>query len=362
MLGLDFGGIVKHPLLSILVKYGLGLGLLGVVIWLYWEPAKGPGIKDALQRPIHWQFLVTGAILGGVGLFITFIRWYVLVRAQDLPFTVPSAIRLGLIGFYLSTFLPGSVGGDLIKAAFIAREQSRRTAAVATVIVDRVVGLVGLFWLVAILGIGFQMSGLMAEWNVSETAQVALRTILYGACGILFGSLIFWGILGRFSKDSVESLAERLGRIPKVGGALGELWRAGFLYRRRGSSVASAILLAMVAHLCFVFNFFCCAATLTPVAEIPSLAMHYLLVPVGMTIQAGFPTPNGVGGGELVYSGLYDLVGFAGGLGVLASLVQRMIYWTIGLCGYLVYLRMKPGRVDKPSEPASTLHTVRVAS
>ena len=39
-----------------------------------------------------------------------------------------------------------------MKAAGIAREQSRRTVAVATVIMDRIIGLWGLCWLVALLG------------------------------------------------------------------------------------------------------------------------------------------------------------------------------------------------------------------
>src|SRR5436305_1095737 len=96
--------------------------------------------------------MVISALAYLVGVLLTFYRWYVLVRAQNLQFTVMESLRLGLIGFYLSTFLPGSVGGDIIKAAFIARDQRRRTVAVATVIADRIIGLAALFWLVALIG------------------------------------------------------------------------------------------------------------------------------------------------------------------------------------------------------------------
>ena len=82
-----------------------------------------------------------------------------LVRAQDLPFTLPNAMRLGLVAFFFNAFLPGSIGGDIVKAAFLAKEQSRRTVAVATVIIDRAVGLWGLFWLVALLGSVFWVAG-----------------------------------------------------------------------------------------------------------------------------------------------------------------------------------------------------------
>src|SRR5207248_9297078 len=117
-----------------------------------------PGLKDVWEahilkgEPIHSDSLALAATLGLAAVLLTILRWYYLVRAQGLPFTVTNALRLGLVGFYFSIFLPGSVGGDIIKAAFIARGQSRRTVAVATVILDRVIALWGLLWFVASLG------------------------------------------------------------------------------------------------------------------------------------------------------------------------------------------------------------------
>ena len=67
-----------------------------------------------------------------------------------------------------------------------------------------------------------------------------------------------------------------------------------------------------------------------------------LIVPVGMIIQAGFPTPNGVGGGEWAYGGLYALLGSTVACGLLGSLVQRFVIWVVSFAGFLVYLRMRP--------------------
>src|SRR6202040_2248363 len=141
---------------------GLGLGLLAWVILAYWHisspDGQEVGLAGVLQRPVDLPYLALAGVLALASVLLTFVRWYILVRAQDLPFTLPSALRLGMIGYYLSTFLPGAVGGDIIKAAFIAREQSRRTVAVTTVIMDRVMGLCGLIWLVALIGGYFWMS------------------------------------------------------------------------------------------------------------------------------------------------------------------------------------------------------------
>src|SRR5579864_3423878 len=151
----------------LLLKYGLGLGLLAWVVWQYWTiltpDGRDVGIGATDLEKIHWLPFLGAGLFCLTSMLLTFVRWFILVLAQDLPFTLPNAIRLGLIGYYLNTFLPGAVGGDIIKAAFIAREQRRRTVAVATVLLDRGVGLCPLVWLCATLGILFWLNGTLAD-------------------------------------------------------------------------------------------------------------------------------------------------------------------------------------------------------
>ncbi len=54
---------------------------------------------------------------------LTFVRWYLLVRALGLHFRLLDAFRLGFLGYLFNFVSVGSVGGDLFKAIFIAREQ-----------------------------------------------------------------------------------------------------------------------------------------------------------------------------------------------------------------------------------------------
>jgi hypothetical protein len=375
---------VKKQLLVLLVKYGLGVGLLAWVIIPRWHVlaggqslpivsgstlgllgaplGQGPlvaasglftgriegqevGLAGVLERPVHWHFLVMAVVIALFSVLLTFVRWYFLVRAQELPFSLSSALRLGMIGFYLSTFLPGAVGGDIIKAAFIAREQRRRTVAVTTVIMDRVIGLCGLVWLVALVGGFFWVSGLLPHMAVSATAATILESIFLVAMGLMLGSILFWLLLGFLSQKRAEALGQWLKGVAKIGGPLGELWRASWLYRCRGGSVALALVLSLIGHLGFVLFFYLSSRTLNLPEDIPSLPTHVLAVPVGMTISAGIPTPGGVGGGEFIYGKLYEILGFTFAAGVLGSLMQRCINWALGLVGYLVYLRMKPGLV-----------------
>jgi len=142
-------------------------------------------------------------------------------------------------------------------------------------------------------------------------------------------------------------------RVPKIGGSFAELWRALHMYRQRGPSVALTLLMSMIGHVGFVLALYFSALTLTSEEDIPTVACHFLIVPVGMMVEAGVPSPGGVGGGEFIFGKLYEMAGKLAAAGVLASLVRRVITWTLGLIGYLVYWRMKPALQRVPAQLVS---------
>ena len=352
--------------------YVIGFGLLAGIIW--WKggtkPGKptddqkalaflagaavdadakvagtSPGLFDIFSRPINpWPFALA-CVIWVTALFLTFGRWYLLVRAQDLPFTLRTAIRLGLISSYFNSILPGSIGGDILKAVAVARDQSRRTVAVATILIDRVIGLWALAWLVALAGGVFWALGIKLLIE-----NEALKTIVRVTAGVVIGSAAVWSAMGLLSENAARSIAARFQRVPKVGGSLAEFWRAGWMYRQKKTAVAIALGMSLVGHMGWVMCFHLCVSSF-PDVDSGTFAEHLLVVPVGMTAQALFPLPGGVGGGEAAYGWLYTLLGKAAVGGILGCLVQRVIAWGIGLIGYLAYTQMKKELPVEPTTP-----------
>lgn len=353
---------VKSSLLKNILQYAFGFGLLGVIVYMYWSPKPGktnfneqaltlvagsladvqirnekatPGIGDLIVRPINVWYLAAACLVWTVALMITFYRWYVLVRAQELPFTMRNAFRLGLVGYFFNSFLPGGVGGDIFKAVVLAREQSRRTVAVATIVVDRVLGLWTLGWLVAISGGIFWLTD-----NPTLVQNESLKTIVRITSLIVIVSGSIFILMGMLSDQRSVSIASTLEKFPKVGGSLAELWRAGVMYRRKLPALGYAFALTLIGHFGWVLIFYLCVSAFSDV-KVAAFSEHLLIVPVGMTAQALFPMPGGVGGGEAAYGWLYTLVGLPATGGILGCLVQRIIAWGVGLVGYLIYTRMK---------------------
>ena len=72
-------------------------------------------------------------------------RWWWLLRANKLGVRIFEAQRFGWIGLFCSNAMPGSVGGDLIKAVYIVERCSGdRFRAVVSILVDRIIGLLSL--------------------------------------------------------------------------------------------------------------------------------------------------------------------------------------------------------------------------
>jgi uncharacterized protein (TIRG00374 family) len=338
-----------------LFKYCLAFGVLGFVVWWNWMPGDESGLEHVWNKhavrgePIGLGYLVLGFTLIVASMLNTLVRWYFLVRAQDLPFSMKDAFRLGLIGFFCNNFLPGSVGGDVVKAAGIARGQKRRTVAVATVLMDRAIAVWAMIWMVAILGIIFWYNGLLEN--------IAAQRIVRSACIIVAVSVVVWVLLGFLPQRRADKFAWRLSRIPKVGHSAAEFWRAVWMYRCRPNSVYLALALTWLGQIGFVLGFYFSVLTLwdPQAGPIPTVAEHFLLVPVGLIIQAAPLFMGGAGIGEAGFGGLYAWFGSAAAVAVLGSLVMRVCTWVFAVVGFIVAQKLQPVAAPAEEEPLPSI-------
>ncbi len=77
------------------------------------------------------------------------LQW--LLRAQDIHIAYWESVKLCYAGNFLNFTLIGSTGGDLFKAYYVTLHTEHKTEAVTTVMLDRVIGLIGMFIMVAMV-------------------------------------------------------------------------------------------------------------------------------------------------------------------------------------------------------------------
>jgi len=314
-----------------IVKYGLSIALL---VYLC-KSAMADNSFDALtQQEKNWPLLLAALLVAFAALSITFIRWFVLVRSLDMPFRLRDAFRLGFLGYLMNFFTLGVVGGDLLKAVFLAREQpERKTEAAASVVIDRAIGLYALF---VVGAVGIAMLPEAQFSSVDEAARaslVLLRTVTYvvtvvGAVGIAVLSIP--GVI-------TASFWNLFTRIPKLGSLIREGLNALETYRQRKLALLISLLLSFGVHCLFSVAVFCTATALA--GPDPSLGAHFMVTPVSMLANA-LPLPGGLGAFEYALTTMYTITspaidGQQGFVVALAFRVITMLLATIGLGYYL---------------------------
>ncbi len=140
---------MKNRLVSIL-QLALGIGL---IVFLYLRMENKDDLFSALQAiATHWPYWV-GAILPFLGcILLCTWRWRIILAAHDMHLPFWRTLELYFIGQFFNAFMFGSIGGDLVKVFFVAKAfPHKRTEAVTTVFIDRLMGLLALVTLIGVI-------------------------------------------------------------------------------------------------------------------------------------------------------------------------------------------------------------------
>ncbi|MBX6312978.1 MAG: flippase-like domain-containing protein [Isosphaeraceae bacterium] len=303
------------PWRSFTIRAGIALGLLALAV-----ATNRDQIRQVLGRQIDLRLFALGFGLYISGVMLAFVRWYFLVRAVELPFRMRDAFRLGFVGTLFNFVIPGAIGGDFVKAAYISREQERKARAIATVVIDRLVGLLGLFGLAALAGtLGW------GRLDPPVRRLVASAWIASAVVALLLGLAFAPGLYGRLSRRA---------RRRRVAHALAELDAAGSAYRDCLGVVVLGSLLGGLTHTLNVLAFYADSVALFP--EVPSLTDHLLIVPL-VLFSTAVPLPFGaLGVSEQVSFGLFRLADYKGG--AVAMMAFHLLQGAGALIGAAVYM------------------------
>lgn len=300
---------------------------LAIITWLI-TTVDPQDLRSLRDRPKDWAALGLAFVVAISAVCVSFVRWYLLVRTLHIPFRLRDAFRLGFLGFLMNFVGIGSVGGDLFKAVFIAREQSnRRAEAVASVVVDRVIGLYALL-LVTSAAI---LLGSVPQSNAALSAicNATLIGTVAGACGILMM------LVPGFTRGS---LSEFVTGLPKIGHTIGRLIESIRMFRNRLDVMGLILVMSMGVHAMLALSIFLIARGLF--GQTPTLGEHMIIVPLSNVAGAIPFMPGGLGTFEFAMEKLYIYVPANGPgevIGVLVALTYRIVTIAIAAVGIVYY-------------------------
>lgn len=287
------------------------------------------------SQPKRWELLLAAQAVALTAIIVSFVRWLILVRSFGIPFSLREALRLGFLGYLLNFVSLGSVGGDLFKAILVARDKpERRPEAIASVLLDRAIGLLGLV-ILAWISLTLAPSGVLSIALVSIrraagiVAIVSIVALLFAVfAGVWFERLIDWGA-----------------RIPLVGEPAARMARAVRMLRNSPWVIAQLLAMAVFVHTLLSFTVYLVSSGIY--VEHPTLQQHLMVVPPGMAAGALPLAPGGLGLQEGALNSLFNELSLPSGYsGIIVATVYRLITIVIVGIGLLIYW-MSHGREFK---------------
>ncbi|MBI4405652.1 MAG: flippase-like domain-containing protein [Deltaproteobacteria bacterium] len=325
--------------LKIVLKVLLGMLVVGYV--LHSRMVDFSALGAVIFRPLN---LLLSFVFLAFSLVCVAIRWNYLVRVQKLSLPFKQVFSLTMIGSFFNNFMPGSVGGDLIKAWYmVGEEPQKKTRAVLTVLLDRAIGLFVIISYSAITLLFYK------QW-LNE--QVQLRVLGFSLWAITGGGFLLVGLFflpwNERVVKAIESLTVRLGLLGRIAQSLS-------LYRKNILCAAAVLVLSATSILGIIVLY---SIQGNGLGIQINFSQYLFIVPMALTVSAIPLLPAGIGVGQVAFYTLFKWVGIENPEqgATLCTLVQ--IYTLLfNLIGGYFFIRYKKGikkHLEQHSnEPAS---------
>ena len=285
------------------------------------------GIAQTIREAKLGLLLVT-ACMPALMYLLAAVRWRLLLAGQGIHLPLARALWLFWVGQFFSMALPGITGGDLVKAFYVTRRTHRKASAIASIVVDRVMGLSALLFIAIIVALAT-----FARFSEGELWFVPWILIGSMVC-IVLGAVVF------FSKR-----VRRITRFEKIlallpfGHLLQKMDQAFLEFRDAKRSVAKALGISLVIHVMLI-SANCILGASVGITE--ARYFHYAtFIPIIFALSSLPISMGGLGVRESLYGVLLGSVGAAVNQAVLVSLLFWFSSLVWALPGGVLYALRK---------------------
>ncbi|MDD3375006.1 MAG: lysylphosphatidylglycerol synthase transmembrane domain-containing protein [Candidatus Omnitrophica bacterium] len=301
-------------LASLLLRVGLSAALL-FYLFKKIDVAK---MMDILKEA-NFAYLFAGLFFMFVIYFLILIRWDIIIRYLGIKVPFKSVARCFLIGSFFNLFLPTSTGGDVVKTIGLFRDTSEKTKVVASVLLDRVFGLVALV-IVSIVAFASAYRIVYDKFLLIAIGMISLATAL--------------GILFLFNERLYSFACQVFNKWPVVKDKLMELHYAIVLIKEKKQALFLVISISCFVQVLLAIVFYLTAKGLH---QDVGLIYWIIFVPL-ICVASAFPSIGGLGVRDVSSVYLFSKVGVAAATAASMSLINFLFMAIIGLIGAMVYV------------------------
>ncbi len=302
---------------------------VALIAWVW--PSNLESVVAALrQASLGW--LAAALALHAVGVWLSAVRWRMLLVAGGAQISIARLSASYLVGFFFNTWLPSGFGGDAVRAWDTRHVAEGTSRSVAVIAIERGTGILALLLLGGVVGVAagwyHTMPGLVAAlWAVTLTG---------------FAGIVALAELGPRLAARVEAALPGLWRWRRVAGIARKLLATSAALSGDRPLVLRVLALGIALQLNVVLHYAWIGKALgVPVAS----SYFFLVVPVLVVVLTLPISINGIGAREVVFVRLLGAVGVSQPQALAVSLAAFALSLVFSLVGGLVFvLRGARGR------------------
>lgn len=275
-------------------------------------------------RDSNKNFLLLAILLHFPVVFPQALRFKWLLGAQNIAVGYWECVKLTFAGNFLNFATPlGSHAGDAFKAYFASLHTDRKTEAITTVVLDRIIGLATLL-LVATLIVTLGPGG-------ERLTQLRPYLLVPMAIGVFGGAFYLSPAFGWIKLP--PSLVSRIPMIDQ----LRRMDRAARKLAGHTPAVIGAVVLTVILQALALCAYFAVAVALAMNAHWGNILEYFTYFYTGTIVQALPGPPQGLGTVELAYRFFFAPYGSASQI-VCMALVIRVVVLACAIPGLLITL------------------------
>jgi uncharacterized protein (TIRG00374 family) len=295
-----------HPYRAFATRAGLGIAIVAVLLWRY---DARPILRIlSRERPAYFAAVV---LLYVAGQAMCAYRWQLLAALLKVHGRYSEFVAYTFVGMFTNLFVPGLLGGDAARSVYLGRRHGRMGEAIASVVADRGVGLIGLFWLAAFAAIFLNFAAI--------PSSVVTPTVIVGTIALA----------GFLATPLVARLVHLMPRpIRRAGGIVAP-------YLHHPAALIPAIALSIGLQITLALGQYILAVGLG--LAVP-LSLFILCVPIA-NVFASLPlTLNGLGIRESAYLLLFGMAGMRKEDAIALGLLWFAVTLVGGMTGSIAFV------------------------
>jgi uncharacterized protein (TIRG00374 family) len=257
-------------------------------------------------------------------------RWVRLLRAVEAqpPRPLRRLLYIFFVSTFVGTFLPGGIGGDAVRAISVSRLQVPGADAVASVVVDRMLGVISML-LMAMAGLW--LAGGLVESRIIVLAGVLTIVASSAALLLLFDSLPLTRLVQVASG----------GRFPRLQQLAGRFLAGIRQYGHQRRVLAEVLLMSVLVQLLRTLQAWCLGLAL----GVGIGGLWYLAFVPLIVLVAQLPIAiSGLGTANLAFVELFGRAGVDPSAAFAMSVLFLALGWAGNLPGGVLVLAAAAGR------------------